>query len=196
MVEVELGLKRPAIIPLIIVDQELVLTVEVDIGIRPATLTPIEQVAVVNCLVENFLLVLLTKLFMVMRYYDIAAMAPRGVISVAMMVKWMGNRSRDDGYKRCDIIVDNGRLGSRSKENSHSSYRIWRKLFMVIGEVDICPRPATLPCDHGILLHISIYSRCLKYSLHENLISDSRVDDGRCGNRSQKISHSYFQNDV
>ena len=105
MLEVQLCIKRPAIIPLTIMEQELMLTGEVDIGIRPATLPPIDQVAVENVLVDKFLLVLLTKLFMVMRYYDIAAMAPRGVISVAMMVKWMGNISRDDGYKRCDIIV-------------------------------------------------------------------------------------------
>ena len=87
VLEVQLGIKRPAIIPITILEQELVLTIEVDIGIIPATLPPIDQVAVANVLVDKFLLVLLAKLFIVMRYYDIAAMAPRGVISVAMMVK-------------------------------------------------------------------------------------------------------------
>ena len=38
MVEVELGLKRPATLPLVIVEQELMLTGEVDIGLNPDTL--------------------------------------------------------------------------------------------------------------------------------------------------------------
>ena len=41
MVEVSIGLKRPSTIPLSIVDQELILTGEVDIGLTPATIPPI-----------------------------------------------------------------------------------------------------------------------------------------------------------
>ena len=56
---------------------------------------------------------------------------------------------------------------------------------MVIGEVDICPRPATLPGDHGILLHISVDSCRVNDSLNENVIGDSRGDDGICVSSSQ-----------
>ena len=49
VVEVELGLKIPATLPLAIVEQELMFTVEVDIGLIPATLPPITQVDLVYC---------------------------------------------------------------------------------------------------------------------------------------------------
>ena len=47
-VEVELSLTRPATIPLKIMDQEFMLTGEVDTGRRTATLPPITQVALVD----------------------------------------------------------------------------------------------------------------------------------------------------
>ena len=70
--EVDIGLKRPATICLTIVDQVLMLTGEVDIGLRLGILTPITQLGVVECRVSHFLLVLLTKIFMVMREMDIS----------------------------------------------------------------------------------------------------------------------------
>ena len=49
MVDVELGINIQYNIPLAIVDQDLMLMVEVDIGTRTAIITPITQVAVVYC---------------------------------------------------------------------------------------------------------------------------------------------------
>ena len=49
MVEVDLGLKRPATITLAIVEQELILTEEVDICIRPETFHPLTHVTVIDC---------------------------------------------------------------------------------------------------------------------------------------------------
>ena len=62
-----IGLKRPSTIPLEIVEQELILKGEAYIGLRPATLPPITQVAMVDFWFSLFLLVLLTKMFMVIR---------------------------------------------------------------------------------------------------------------------------------
>ena len=64
--EGDICLKITAIITLKIVDQELMLTGEVNIGLIPATLPPITQVIVVDFRVSNFLLILLTKMFMKM----------------------------------------------------------------------------------------------------------------------------------
>ena len=58
-IEVKLGLNRPANIPPKIMEQELMLTGEVYIGLRPATISPITQAAMADCLVHHFLLVLL-----------------------------------------------------------------------------------------------------------------------------------------
>ena len=63
----ELGLNIPATIPLAILDKWLVFTGEVDIGLRLATIPPITQVGVVDCLVNHFLLVILKKMSMLMR---------------------------------------------------------------------------------------------------------------------------------
>ena len=60
-VEVGIGLNIPATLPVRIVDQESMLTGEVDIGLRPSTLSPITQVAVVDFGVYQFLLFLLKK---------------------------------------------------------------------------------------------------------------------------------------
>ena len=49
LVEVDLGHKRPSTLPLEIVEQYLMLKGEADIGIRTATLPPINQVTVVYC---------------------------------------------------------------------------------------------------------------------------------------------------
>ena len=49
MVEVDLSIKIPANLPLPIVDQDLMLTEEVDTYLRPATFLPITDVAVVDC---------------------------------------------------------------------------------------------------------------------------------------------------
>ena len=46
-------------------------TVDVDIGLISATLSPITQVDVVDCWVYHFLLAMSTKIFMVMREVDI-----------------------------------------------------------------------------------------------------------------------------
>ena len=56
------------------------LMVEVDIGLRPATLPPITQMDMIDCRVYQFLLVLLMKMFMKMREYNIVVMVMRGVI--------------------------------------------------------------------------------------------------------------------
>ena len=49
VVEVELGLKRPATITIAIVEQELMIPGEVYIGLRPTTINPTTQVAMVYC---------------------------------------------------------------------------------------------------------------------------------------------------
>ena len=46
MVDTELGLKRPATITLAIVEQELMLTVQVDIGLITYTIHPITKAGV------------------------------------------------------------------------------------------------------------------------------------------------------
>ena len=58
VVEVDIGLKRLATIPLEIMEQELMFPVEVDIGLRPATHPRAYQEVVVDFLVSRFLLVL------------------------------------------------------------------------------------------------------------------------------------------
>ena len=60
-VEVGIGLNIPATLPVRIVDQESMLTGEVDIGLRPSTLSPITQMAVVYFVFHQFLLFLLAK---------------------------------------------------------------------------------------------------------------------------------------
>ena len=47
--DMDLGLKRPETIILKIVDKVLIVMVEVDIGLRPATLPHITQVNVLYC---------------------------------------------------------------------------------------------------------------------------------------------------
>ena len=49
MLEVKLGIKRPATLPITIFNQGLVLMGYVAIGLRSATLPPITQVSVVDC---------------------------------------------------------------------------------------------------------------------------------------------------
>ena len=77
--EGDICLKITAIITLKIVDQELMLTGEVNIGLIPATLPPITQVAMVDCWVYRFLLVLLMKILMKIRGYNTVVMVMRGV---------------------------------------------------------------------------------------------------------------------
>ena len=67
MIEVGIFLNRPSTTHLSIVEKKLMLTVYVDIGIRPATIPPITQVAVVYFHASHFLIILLTKKVMVMR---------------------------------------------------------------------------------------------------------------------------------
>ena len=67
MGEANMGHKRPANLTLSIVEQVFMVMVEVDIGLRPATLPYTTQVDVVDCWFYNFLLVLLKKMFMVTR---------------------------------------------------------------------------------------------------------------------------------
>ena len=49
MVEVELGLKRSANLPLAIIDKQLMMKVDMDIGLRPETLTRVYHELVVDC---------------------------------------------------------------------------------------------------------------------------------------------------
>ena len=74
MVEVYIGLKIPSTIPITIVEQWVMLMVEVDICLIPATLPPITQETVIDCWVYHFLIILLPKILMVMRYQDIMVM--------------------------------------------------------------------------------------------------------------------------
>ena len=63
MEELDICIKRPATIYLAIVEQVLVVMVEVDIGLRPATLPPITQVDVVDCCVNLLLNFMLRKFY-------------------------------------------------------------------------------------------------------------------------------------
>ena len=67
MAEVDISLKRSTTPTLAIVEQELMLKVDVNIGLRKYTLPPITQVVMTNFRVYNFLLALLTKMFINMR---------------------------------------------------------------------------------------------------------------------------------
>ena len=49
MVELYPGLNKPATLPLAISEQELMLTGDADIGLKPATINPTTQVDVVYC---------------------------------------------------------------------------------------------------------------------------------------------------
>ena len=62
-----LGLNIPATVTIEIMDQKLMLMGELDSGLTTATISPITQVAVVDCWVSNFLLVLLTIMLTKMR---------------------------------------------------------------------------------------------------------------------------------
>ena len=63
LIEVDLGHKIPATITIAIMEQELTLKVEVDIGIKPATITPITKVKVVDCLLyQEIMLVVMGEL--------------------------------------------------------------------------------------------------------------------------------------
>ena len=65
--EVDIGLKRPATLPIAVVDQDLMFMGEGGLGIIPATIPPINQVDVLDCRFYHFILVLLIKKFMNMR---------------------------------------------------------------------------------------------------------------------------------
>ena len=80
MVEVDIGLNILSTCPVSVVDQELMLKGEVYIGIRTSTLPPITQVVTVYCWFYQFLLIMLTKMFMNMRVYNIVVMVMRGVM--------------------------------------------------------------------------------------------------------------------
>ena len=69
--EVDIGINRPANITIENVEQVLMEIGEVDIGIRPAAIPPIIHAYVVDYQVSHFLLVLLTKTFIVTREVDI-----------------------------------------------------------------------------------------------------------------------------
>ena len=58
---------------------------EMDIGLRPDTISTITQVVVVDLRIYQFLLDML-NLFIKMRYYNILIMVMKGVILVAIMV--------------------------------------------------------------------------------------------------------------
>ena len=65
--EVDLGLKIPLTPTLVILDQVLMVMGEMDIGLRTATLSTINQVVMVDYWVSLLILVLFKKAFMVMR---------------------------------------------------------------------------------------------------------------------------------
>ena len=67
VVDVDIGIKIPANVPLIIMDKELTFMEELDIGLIPATLTPITQMAVIYFWMSLLLLFLLTKMFTMTR---------------------------------------------------------------------------------------------------------------------------------
>ena len=58
MVEVDIVQNNPATLPLAIREQEFMLKVEVDIGLRQDTLSPITQVTMVDLLLHQHLIVL------------------------------------------------------------------------------------------------------------------------------------------
>ena len=57
LVKVDLGQKRLATLPISIVEKELMLRVEVDIGLRPSTLPHVIQVTMVYFLLYKFALI-------------------------------------------------------------------------------------------------------------------------------------------
>ena len=69
--DVDWGLKIPSTLTLSIVEQMLIVMGEVDICRIPVTLPPIIQVGMVDFWVALFILVLFTKVFMVTREVDI-----------------------------------------------------------------------------------------------------------------------------
>ena len=64
MADVYLVLNIPAIFTLAVLDKLLVITGDVDIVSRPATITPITQVTMVYCCLYLFLLAILMIVFM------------------------------------------------------------------------------------------------------------------------------------
>ena len=65
--DMDLGIKIPATIIFTIVEKVLMVTVEVDIGIRPATLTPIIKETMLYCCFHLLPLVVFTIFFMEMK---------------------------------------------------------------------------------------------------------------------------------
>ena len=63
VVDVDICLKILATLPCAILYKHLMLTVEVNIGLRPATISHITQLDVVDCWFYQFLLLLLIKIF-------------------------------------------------------------------------------------------------------------------------------------
>ena len=124
-----MGLKRPGILPLTIVEQVLIVMGDVVIGLIPATFRTITQVGMVYCRVSYFILIFLIKMLMVMREVDIglrpATLLPitqLGVVDfrLAMLLHFLLKNNCDD--ERGDINVGGGRRGFRSKEIIHSSF--------------------------------------------------------------------------
>ena len=74
MEAVDVGLKIPCTITFKIREKFLMVMVELDIGLRPATIPPINQVGVVDCWVYIFLLGRFKKLIMVMKEVIIVVM--------------------------------------------------------------------------------------------------------------------------
>ena len=68
MLEVYIGLNRTATLIYTIVDQELMLTGEVYKVIRTATIITITYVAILYCRVYQFLIILMSKMFINIRY--------------------------------------------------------------------------------------------------------------------------------
>ena len=67
MLEVYIGLKIPDTLHSVIMDQELMLTVEVYKFIRTATIPPITHVAMLYFRIYQFLIILLSKMFISIR---------------------------------------------------------------------------------------------------------------------------------
>ena len=70
----DLGLKRSATFPLAIWDKLLVVMVEVDIGLIPATLPPITQVIMVYCCVYLVIIAICMMVFIKMKHLIVGVM--------------------------------------------------------------------------------------------------------------------------
>ena len=168
MVKVYIGINIPSAVTLVIVEQDLILKGEADIGLRPDTLPYITEVDVENCWVYRFLLVLLTKNSMMTRDLDIglipATLPPITQVGVVYILghSFYSRPVEKSAYcdERVDISGGNGSRGFRSQETSH--YYFHNHVESVYGDVRGEDRYQTSqsyshnPGDRGILLGLTV----------------------------------------